>query len=62
MRNWKILLNGEECIVLDVREAAEFAFGHIPSAISVPLGELDSATLDETSKFMLFAELATAVM
>ena len=42
-----ILLSGEECIVLDVREAAEFAFGHIPSAISVPLGELDSAVLDK---------------
>lgn len=42
-----ILLSGEECIVLDVREAAEFAFGHIPAAISVPLGELDSAALDQ---------------
>ncbi len=45
-----ILSCGEECIVLDVREAAEFAFGHIPSAISVPLGELDSASLDQTKQ------------
>lgn len=45
-----ILSHGEESIVLDVREAAEFAFGHIPSAISVPLGELDSAVLDETKQ------------
>ncbi|MGE7887372.1 sulfurtransferase TusA family protein [Bacillus cereus] len=44
------LSRGEECIVLDVREAAEFAFGHIPSAISVPLGELDRAVLDETKQ------------
>lgn len=43
----EILLSGEDCIVLDVREAAEFAFGHIPSAISVPLGELDSIGLDQ---------------
>ncbi|EJR29084.1 MULTISPECIES: sulfurtransferase TusA family protein [Bacillus] len=42
-----ILSHGEECIVLDVREEAEFAFGHIPSAISVPLGKLDSAVLDQ---------------
>ncbi|HHT7187789.1 TPA: sulfurtransferase TusA family protein [Bacillus cereus] len=41
-----ILSSGEEYIVLDVREAAEFAFGHVPSAISVPLGELDSVDLD----------------
>lgn len=46
----EILLSGEECIVVDVREAAEFAFGHIPAAISVPLGELDSAALDETKQ------------
>ncbi|AST93194.1 hypothetical protein BC6307_18970 [Sutcliffiella cohnii] len=32
---------GEEIVVVDVREPAEYAFGHIPGAISVPLGELD---------------------
>ena len=30
----------EDCIVLDVREPAEFAFNHIPAAVSIPLGEL----------------------
>ena len=45
----EILLSGEECIVVDVREAAEFAFGHIPLAVSIPLGELDSAALDQTT-------------
>ncbi|MCU4991926.1 sulfurtransferase TusA family protein [Bacillus cereus] len=45
-----IVLSGEECTVVDVREAAEFAFGHIPSAISVPLGELASAGLDKTKQ------------
>ena len=45
-----ILVSGEECTILDVREAAEFAFGHIPSAISVPLGELESARLDKTKQ------------
>ncbi|MGG5254267.1 sulfurtransferase TusA family protein [Neobacillus sp. SM06] len=35
-------LNGDEKItILDVREPAEFAFGHIPGAISIPLGELE---------------------
>lgn len=28
-------------IILDVRESAEFAFGHIPGAVSIPLGELE---------------------
>ncbi|OIK13361.1 sulfurtransferase TusA family protein [Bacillus sp. MUM 13] len=32
--------NGETAI-LDVRESAEYAFGHIPGAVSIPLGELD---------------------
>ncbi|MEF2246623.1 sulfurtransferase TusA family protein [Paenibacillus sp. IITD108] len=28
-------------LLIDVREAAEYAFGHIEGAISIPLGELD---------------------
>ncbi|TXC91354.1 hypothetical protein FS935_10720 [Metabacillus litoralis] len=31
----------ENIVVLDVRESAEYAFNHIPNAISIPLGELD---------------------
>lgn len=31
---------GEDIIVLDVREPAEYAFGHIPGALSIPLGQL----------------------
>ncbi|WP_368905052.1 sulfurtransferase TusA family protein [Bacillus wiedmannii] len=48
-----ILLSGEECTVVDVREAAEFAFGHIPTAISVPLGELESAGLDKMKQIYI---------
>ncbi|WP_054956949.1 sulfurtransferase TusA family protein [Paenibacillus dakarensis] len=36
------LKSGEPVVVLDVREAAEFAFKHIPNAVSMPLGELES--------------------
>lgn len=31
----------QDIVILDVREAAEYAFSHIPNAKSVPLGELD---------------------
>lgn len=31
----------ENIVALDVREAAEYAFNHIPNAISIPLGELE---------------------
>lgn len=31
----------EEIFILDVREPAEFAFGHIPGALNIPLGELE---------------------
>ncbi|WP_226666253.1 sulfurtransferase TusA family protein [Metabacillus litoralis] len=35
-------LNGNENItVFDVREPAEYAFGHIPGSINLPLGELE---------------------
>lgn len=37
----KKLDSNENIIVLDVREAAEYAFNHIPNAISIPLGELE---------------------
>jgi rhodanese-related sulfurtransferase/TusA-related sulfurtransferase len=31
----------EKITVLDVREPAEYAFGHIPGSINIPLGELE---------------------
>ncbi|AKG03581.1 MULTISPECIES: sulfurtransferase TusA family protein [Salimicrobium] len=31
----------DDAVVVDVRESAEYAFGHIPGAVSIPLGELD---------------------
>lgn len=39
----------ENIVVLDVRETAEYAFNHIPKAISIPLGELENR-LDELNK------------
>ncbi len=35
------LINREDAVVLDVREQAEYAQGHILGARSVPLGDLD---------------------
>ena len=32
----------EEMTIIDVREKAEYAFGHIPNAISIPFGELEA--------------------
>ncbi|RIW34726.1 hypothetical protein D3H55_09455 [Bacillus salacetis] len=39
----------ESIVVLDVRESAEYVFNHIPNAVSIPLGELDSR-MDELNK------------
>ena len=36
-------------LILDVREAAEYAFGHIPGAKSIPMGEL-AARMNELDK------------
>ncbi|WP_338118545.1 rhodanese-like domain-containing protein [Paenibacillus qinlingensis] len=35
------LAAGEKLHILDVREPAEFASGHMPGAMSMPLGELE---------------------
>ena len=45
----KKLESRENIVVLDVRETAEYAFNHIPTAISIPLGDLDgrSSELDK---------------
>jgi rhodanese-related sulfurtransferase len=34
------LQDGDELVVLDVRPAAEYAAGHLPGAVSIPVGEL----------------------
>lgn len=39
-------LNRDDVIVLDVREPAEYAFGHIEGAVSIPLGELENRTAE----------------
>lgn len=42
----KKLVDKEDIQILDVREEAEYVFAHIPSAISIPLGELDDRLSD----------------
>lgn len=44
---------GEKLNILDVREPAEYAFGRIPGAISLPLGELEEkvAQLDPNNEY-----------
>jgi rhodanese-related sulfurtransferase len=44
------LMNQPGSLVLDVREAAEFAAGHLPRARHIPLGEL-AKRVDEIAKF-----------
>ncbi|WP_068672205.1 sulfurtransferase TusA family protein [Oceanobacillus sp. Castelsardo] len=42
-------LESRDGFILDVREAAEYAFGHMEGAISIPMGELESR-MDELDK------------
>jgi rhodanese-related sulfurtransferase len=44
------LMNRRDAIVLDVRDAAEFAAGHIPQARNIPFAEL-TGRLRELEKF-----------
>lgn len=45
----KKLETADNIILLDVRESAEYAFNHIPQAVSIPLDELDER-LSELNK------------
>lgn len=40
------LINDSQAIVLDVREPAEFAAGHLPNARNIPLAELEKRAGD----------------
>lgn len=40
------LINDSHAIVLDIREPAEFASGHLPNARNIPLGELEKRAGD----------------
>lgn len=42
-------LERADVTILDVREPAEFAFGHIPGAVSIPLGDLEKR-IEELNK------------
>lgn len=41
LEDLKANLNKPSVTVVDVREPAEYAFSHIPKAVSIPLGEMD---------------------
>ena len=41
-----LLINREDAHVIDVREAAEFAAGHLPDAKNVPLAKLSDRIAD----------------
>ncbi len=45
-----MMINREDALVLDVREPAEFATGHILNARNIPLGELERRA-DEIAKW-----------
>ena len=45
-----MLINRSKATIVDVRDAAEFATGHLPEAKNIPLGEL-SKRLGELEKF-----------
>nr|WP_229224914.1 rhodanese-like domain-containing protein [Duganella violaceicalia] len=45
-----LLINRSKATIVDVRDATEFAAGHLPEAKNIPLGEL-SNRLGELEKF-----------
>lgn len=50
----KQLQASKDITVLDVREAAEFMFNHIPDAINIPLGELEGRVSELNSQDKIY--------
>ncbi|MEC0226188.1 sulfurtransferase TusA family protein [Paenibacillus alba] len=55
------LAKGDKLNILDVREPAEYAFGRIPGAVSLPLGELEEkmAQLDPNCAYYVVCRTGT---
>lgn len=51
----KKLASGEPLNIIDVREPAEYAFGRIPGAVSIPFGQLEGriSELDPSKEYMI---------
>ncbi len=51
-------LQHPDAVLLDVREAAEYAFSHIPGALSLPLGQLEERMpyLNKNNKFYIVCQ------
>ena len=54
-----VLAENLEVLVLDVREAAEYAFGHIPGAKSLPLGDFDQEVKHLTKETEIYVVCRT---
>ncbi|TXK84378.1 sulfurtransferase TusA family protein [Paenibacillus sp. N3.4] len=57
----KLEQSNEDSLVIDVREPAEYAFGHIPGARSIPLGVLEERlpSLDPTKTIYVICRTGT---
>jgi rhodanese-related sulfurtransferase len=49
-------LRKETCVVVDVREPGEFANGHIPGAVNLPLSSFDPAELPTGKPVVLICQ------
>ncbi len=49
-------------VLVDVREADEFAAGHIPGAVNLPLSNIQSASFDKNASLFLYCLRGTRSM
>lgn len=54
-----VLAKNADALVLDVREPAEYAFGHIPNAKSLPLGDFEREVKDLNKEAEIFVVCRT---
>lgn len=48
--------NDEKYLIVDVRDAAEYAKKHVPGAVNIPLGRLGQTPLDRGKIIVLYCE------
>ena len=48
------LAKGQDCLLVDVRTPEEYAVGHVPGSVNVPVEHMNRADWDETKTYYLY--------
>ena len=55
-RELQAFKNTPEAVLLDVRSKEEYAQGHIPGSVNIPVGEIDTITISKEKPLYVYCQ------